>query len=584
MANDQSIPQNVKGASVTFTVKIAGQAIPATIEVYSMNVIKEANRVPSARLTLLDGDPAKQKFQVSDEALFIPGKQIELFAGHQSKEDLIFKGIIIKHAISVRKNGSSQLKLECRDVAFQMTLGKKSSQFKDVKDSDIANNLFSKYKISIDKIEDTKGTHPEMIQHNCSDWDFVLTRMDVNGKLVLINDGKVEVKAPDFSPAPVLTLQYGSTIHEFDAEMDARNQYADVKAVSWDPASQEVVEVNGQTPSSFKENGNISGSQLADATGLKEYVLRHGGNTAREELQAWANACKQKSAMAKIRGRVSCDGFAKIKPGDVVELQGLSNRFNGKIFAAGIRHDLTNGGWETTVQFGMDPSWFAQKFNDQMSTVAVVPSISGLYTAVVAQLEKDPKGEDRILVKIPMIDMAAEGVWARMAVPDAGDQRGYFFRPEIGDEMLAGFINNDPRDVVLVGMLNSSKKPAPLQAKDANKEKGFFFKSKMKILFNDDDKSMLFETPGGNKITLSEKDKGIKIEDQNGNKLTLNSDGISLETKKKLTLKSSGGDVETEGTNIKQTAKSQYKAEGSAGIELTSSAIAKLKGSLVQIN
>jgi hypothetical protein len=106
----------------------------------------------------------------------------------------------------------------------------------------------------------------------------------------------------------------------------------------------------------------------------------------------------------------------------------------------------------------------------------------------------------------------------------------------------------------------------------------------MKILFNDDDKSMLFETPGGNKITLSEKDKGITIEDQNGNKLTMNGDGISLETKKKLSLKSSGGDVETEGMNIKQTAKSQYKAEGSGGIELTSSAIAKLKGSLVQIN
>jgi Rhs element Vgr protein len=583
MPNEQSIPQNVKGAAVTFTVKIGGQAIPATFEVYSLNVLKEANRVPSAKVTLIDGDPSKQKFKASDDALFVPGKSIELFAGHQSKEDLLFKGIIVKHAIAVRRNGSSQLKLECRDTSFKMTLGKKSFQFKDVKDSDIANDLFSKYKITVTKIENTSTKHPEMLQYNCSDWDFVLARMDINGKLVLVNDGNVEVKAPDFSAKPILTLQYGATIHEFDAEMDARNQYADVKAVSWDPASQEVMEVNGQAPASFKENGNFSSSQLADATGLKEYLLRHGGSTAREELQAWANACKQKSLMARIRGRVSFDGFAKIKAGDIVELQGLSDRFNGKIFVAAVRQDVSNGGWETTVQFGMDPEWFTKKMDDHSSS-SLVPSIKGLHIAVVAQLEKDPKGEDRILVKIPMIDMAAEGIWARMAVLDAGDKRGSFFRPDIKDEVLVGFINEDPRDAVVLGMLNSSKKPAPLQAKDANKEKGFFFKSKMKMLFQEEDKSMSFETPGGNKIVLSEKDKGITIQDQNGNKLIMNKDGITMESSKKFIIKASSGDIESEGMNIKQTAKLNFKAEGSGGIELTSSAIAKLKGSLVQIN
>ncbi|HEV8283021.1 MAG TPA: type VI secretion system tip protein VgrG [Chitinophagaceae bacterium] len=581
MTNDRIIPEKVKGAAVTFTVKIDGQAIPRTFEVFSINVLKEANRVPFAKLTLIDGDPAKEKFLASSDALFVPGKKIELFAGHQSKEDLLFKGIIIKHAIAIRRNGSSQLKLECRDIAFQMTLGKKSFQFKDLTDSNIASDLFSKYKLSVSKIEDTSTKHPEMIQHNCSDWDFVLTRMDVNGKLVLVNDGKVEVKAPDFSANPELTLQYGATIHEFDAEMDARNQYAEVKALSWDPAAQEVVEVNGQAPNAVKENGDISGNQLADITGLKEYLLRHGGNITREELQSWANACRQKSLMAKIRGRVSFDGYAKIKPGDLIELKGLSERFNGKIFVAGVRHDISNGGWETTVQFGIDPQWFSEKFSNHAS---LLPAIQGLHTAVVAQLEKDPKGEDRILVKIPMIDMTAEGIWARIATLDAGEKRGSFFRPDIGDEVLVGFINNDPRDAIVLGMLNSSKKPSPLQAKNDNKEKGFFFKNKMKILFHEEDKSMTFETPKGNKIILSEKDKGITIKDQNGNKLIMNKDGITMESAKKLIIKASGGDIESEGQNIKQKAKAQFKAEGSGGIELTSSAIAKLKGSLVQIN
>ena len=581
MANDRIIPEKVKGAAVTYTVKIEGNAIPRTYEVYSISVLKEVNRVPFAKLTLIDGDPAKEKFLASNDSLFIPGKKIELFAGHQSKEDILFKGIIIKQAIAIRRNGSTQLKLECRDIAFQMTLGKKSFQFNDLTDSKIATDIFSKYKISVAKMEDTSIKHPEMIQHNCSDWDFVLTRMDVNGKLVLLNDGEVEVKAPGFSAKPALSLQYGATIHEFDAEMDARNQYASVKALSWDPASQEVVEVNGQAPSAVKENGNIPGDQLAEVTGLDEYVLRHGGDITREELQLWASACRQKSLMAKIRGRVSFDGYAKIKTGDLIELNGISERFNGKIFVAGVRHDISNGGWETTVQFGIDPGWFSDKFSDHSS---LLPSIQGLHLAAVAQLEKDPKGEDRILVKIPMINKSAEGIWARIATLDAGEKRGSFFRPEVGDEVLVGFINNDPRHAVVLGMLNSSKKPSPLQAKKENNEKGFFFKSKMKILFHDEDKSMTFETPKGNKLILSEKDKGITIKDQNGNKLIMNDKGIQIESASKMIIKASSGDIETEGLNIKQKAKAQFKAEGSGGIELSSSAIAKLKGSLVQIN
>jgi len=39
-----------------------------------------------------------------------------------------------------------------------------------------------------------------------------------------------------------------------------------------------------------------------------------------------------------------------------------------------------------------------------------------------------------------------------------------------------------------------------------------------------------------------------------------------------------------QGENITNTAQASFKADGTAGIELTSSAIAKLKGSLVQIN
>lgn len=587
MANDQTIPEKVKGAAITFTVKVDGQAIPQILQVYSVAVVKEANRIPTAKLTVIDGEPSKTDFAVSSGTVFLPGKEIEIFAGHQSNEDSIFKGIIVKHGIVVRKSGASQLTLECKDKSFRMTLGKKSAYYTDQKDSDIANTLLEKYKITITSIEDTKKKFAEMVQYDISDWDFLVSRMDVNGKLVLINSGTVTISAPDFSLAPVLTLQYGATIHEFDAEMDARNQYKAVKAVAWNQSSQEVLEVNGQDPAKIKENGNFTANQLADITGLKEIVLRHGGSISQEELQSWADAYWQKSKMAKIRGRVSFDGFSGIKPGDLIELKGLGDRFNGKVFVAGVRHDLANGGWITSVQFGIGPEWFSDQFIPvHPAAKSLIPAIQGLHTGVVSQLEKDPAGEDRVLIKLPMVDIGGEGTWARIATLDAGKKRGSFFRPDIGDEVLVGFINNDPRDAVILGMMNSSKLPAAIQPKDSNKIKGFFFPSEMKIVFDEDDPSMTFQTKGGNKLFITEKknEEGITLQDQHGNKILMNKDGITLESAKKIILKASGGDVEIEGINVKQKAQAEFKAEGAAGLEVSSSAIAKLKGSLVQIN
>jgi Rhs element Vgr protein len=575
---------NAKGATVTHTVKVNGQAIPSTLEVFSFTVVKEVNRIPWAKITIIDGNPATGNFPASNDSLFVPGNEVELFVGYQSQEKKIFKGTIVKHGIAIRRNGTSQLKLECRDKAFQMTVRRNSNYFSEIKDSDVAKQLCQKYGLNT-AIEDTSVQHANVVQYDITDWDFVLSRLDGEGKIVIVDDGSFTSKKPDFNQSPVLTLQYGENIHEFDAEMDARNQYSGVKAQSWDYSSQELLEAEAQEPTQVKENGNISSSQLSKVNGNDPFILRYPGKYDQQELQIWASAWWQKSRMAKTRGRVRSDGSADVKPGTLIELKGVGDRFSGKVWVSGVRHDVAEGGWTTDVQFGLEPEWFVEKFSSvSPATQSMINVIQGLHTGVVKQIEKDPSGEDRILVKLPLINVSPEGTWARVATLDAGENRGTFFRPEVGDEVLVGFINNDAENAVVLGMLNSSKKPAPLQAEDANNKKGVFFKSKMKMLFNDQDKSMQFETPGGNKVVLSEKDKGITLQDQNGNKLLLNQDGITLESSKKVILKASSGDIEVEGMNLKQKASMQFKAEGSAGVEVSSSAVAVIKGSLVQIN
>lgn len=243
-------------------------------------------------------------------------------------------------------------------------------------------------------------------------------------------------------------------------------------------------------------NGNLTASNLADVIGGEAHIIRHGGKLSQPELQAWADGRLLKERLAKVRGRAKFQGFAGVMPGKVIEIDGIGERFEGKLYVSGIRHSFAKGNWETDVQLGLNPDLFAETYNVRpLPASGLLPAISGLQIGIVTVLENDPDGEDRIKVRLPMISTSEEGIWARIATLDAGKERGTFFRPEIGDEVIAGFLNDDPRYPVILGMCHSSAKPAPEPAKDDNHRKGYVSREKMKFTFDDEKKSSRWKRP-----------------------------------------------------------------------------------------
>ncbi len=566
---------------VTTKVIINGAEVSRTIDILSIVVEKEINRIPSARLVITDGDPAAQDFSVSNQELFVPGNEIEISAGYHFEEEVIFKGIIIKQNLKIRTD-HALLIVECKDVLVKLTVGRKSKYFTDKKDSEIIEEIISVYTIE-NEIESTDVQHKEMVQFNVSDWDYCVMRAQMNGKVCIANDGKLTVKSPGYDGDEVETVAFGATLLDFDAEMDARTQLSGVTGYSWDYAAQELVEAEAAAPS-VNLNGNIPSGDLASVINAGNIALRSGGATPADELQQWVDAKALFSQLAKVRGRVKFQGIPAVKPDTVLKVEGVGDRFNGKVYVSGVRHQITEGNWTVDAQFGVEPRWFTETVNiSDLPAAGLNAAVNGLQTGVVTQLESDPDGEDRILVKLPVVDNEVQGTWARVSTLDAGENRGSFFRPEIGDEVIVGFINANPNDAVVLGMLNSSAKPAPLPASDDNYEKGFFTRSEMKLVFNDDKKSVILETPAGKKISVDEDAGVIQFEDENGNKFTLNSDGVTIESYKDVIIKAAG-DVKVEGINIEIKASAQLKAEGSAGAELSSGASTTVKGSIVQIN
>lgn len=566
---------------VTHKILVDGQQLPSTYQVLSIVVEKEINRIPTAKIVLLDGDPASQDFVLSNEDFFIPGKEVEITAGYHSEEETIFKGIVIRHNLKIRPT-KSQLTIECKDEAVKLTVGRKSKYFYESKDSEIIEEIIGEYGFDKD-VEATNVLHPEMVQYDVTDWDFSVTRAQANGKVCVVDDGAIAFVSPDYSQNEKHTLVYGATILDFDAEIDARYQFNNVSSFGWDVANQEVLEIESNT-ADVALNGNISAANLASVIELKKMELKDGSGPTDAGLQDWANAKSLFNQLAKITGRVKFQGVADVKPNTTLVLAGVGDRFNGKVYVSAVRHFIGEGTWTVDAQFGINPKWFSESTEiNSLPASGLLAAVNGLQIAKVTQLEEDPKGEYRVLVRMPIVNNDEQGVWARIATLDAGENRGSFFRPEIDDEVIVGFLNGNPNDPIILGMLNSSAKPAPFEPADDNHEKGFVTRSEMKLVFDDDKNSIVMETPKGNKITLSEDDGGIEIVDENDNKMTLSSDGIVLESPSDITIKATG-DVNIEGTNVSITANAEFAAEGSAGSKISSSAITEIKGSMVNIN
>lgn len=583
-----SIPKPATPDVCTATVLVEGTALPGTVGILSIIVSREVNRIPSATLTVRDGEAALQTFEVSNKDFFVPGKKIEIKLGYSSDEETVFKGIIVKHSIKIRSQ-SSALTVECRDEAAKMTVGRNSKYYTDKKDSDIIEEIIGQHGLKKD-VKSTKPSLKEVVQYDSTDWDFIVCRAEANGMLVMVEDGKVIVDEPDTKQKPVLAVAYGATVIELDAEIDARVQSPGIKAMSWSAADQALSEAEAADKAG-KGSGNLAPSDLADVLGGDPRALRHSGNLSQPELQAWADGLMLRERLAKVRGRVKFDGFAEVMPGKMLEIQGVGERFEGGVFVSGVRHQFAGGNWTTDVQFGLNPEPFTQTFNLRpLPAAGLMPAVSGLQMGVVTALEGDPEGEDRIKIKLPLVSAEDEGTWARLATLDAGQERGTYFRPEIEDEVVVGFLNDDPRHPVVLGMCHSSAKPAPETAKDDNHLKGYVSREKMKFTFDDEKKVITLETPGGNKLTLSDEDKGIILEDQNGNKITLDDKGISIESAKEITIKATK-DLKAEGMNVELKAQTAFKAEGSGNAELKGanvsvkgSAAAVIQGGVVQIN
>lgn len=573
---------------------------------YGINSIvttSSINKIPMAKLTLLDGNVAQQEFKASQANDFNPGNELTIKIGYGDFEDVLFKGIIVKQRVKQSSDGSTQLCIELKDQAVKMTAARKNRIFTDKTDVDILKEICNDYLgKGIEKVDIPAGGNPEgnqphreMVQYFCSDWDFLVSRADAIGRLVFVDNGEIKITEPDYSGKPLADLYFGGNIYEFDFELNAIGQYKKVTARSFDPEKREVAEED-VTSAITADQGNLTTSDLSEVLGVEDYPLQHSGLLNNSELKSWAYSKLMRSQLNKIRGTAKIDGWTKVKPGVLIELNQISDKFNGTAFVSGILNQFTaDSGWYTELQTGYDQEWFSECYDNIIHPPAsgLLPAVNGLLIGRVISTDNEEENDSNYWVKvlIPMINNDQDGVWARVTGIGSGETKGIYFKPEVGDDVVLGFLDDDPRQPVVLGSLYSHL-PPPEKTEESEESsgeiKGFFARNDFSLVFDESTDTVTIQTPEEQKIVLSDKEDSnggfISIEDAHGNYIRMDKDGITLFSNKDLNLEAKKN-INIKGVNVTNDCSGSFEASGTTGATVESSGgNTKIAGTLVMIN
>ncbi len=343
------------------------------------------------------------------------------------------------------------------------------------------------------KIAPTNGeTLSYIVQYKETAWQF-LNRMGATyGDWFYYNGKNVVLGMPTGTN---VDLTFGSNLSRFNMSLQVRPSNFEVMA--YDYLNNEVYDT---TPSGIEGKAGLdnfgkhtySKSQTFFATQPKQWNNNYVTN--KKQLDDFTNtrAAAQSSNMVKFNG---ASGHPGVQLGNTVEVKG-NNVFNsadeayGQFTVIGVTHH-TDGQGNYNNDFLAIPASIKTP-----PVTAYTEPICETQSAIVTD-NYDPKGLGRVRVRFHWMKPSEKTPWIRMMMPHAGGGKGHFFIPEIEEEVIVAFEDNNALKPYVQGsMYNAGQNNS--YSNDGNDVKIIQTRSGTKIRMNDAEGSVFVEDPSGN--------------------------------------------------------------------------------------
>lgn len=202
----------------------------------------------------------------------------------------------------------------------------------------------------------------------------------------------------------------------------------------------------------------------------------------------------------------------------------------------------------------------------------------GVEIGIVTNVQ-DPDKLGRVKVCFPRLPGKPEGDWARVAQPSAGAGRGFYWIPQVNDEVLVAFERGEAHRPYVIGSLwNGVDKPMSVAYTDENTKVMIQTKSGHQIILDDkqgEEKIVIADKSGQRTLTFDVKNKKFLVEAKAGD--------VEIHAEKKIVLSCEDLEIKT-GKSAKVDVGTNFDLKVDSNASVKASGQLNLKASRVNIN
>jgi phage protein D/phage baseplate assembly protein gpV len=497
-----------------FHVKVNGDALAADISrnIVELSVTLAAGSIDALRLTLSNAYPELRWTHTADADLFAVGTSVVVTMGYVGEEETMFDGEITGITPSFPEGGAPTVEVEALNRLHRLQQRSDLITLQDATDGDMVAKIADASHLSA-QVDDPGTVHPTLSTELAPHLQYLMERAGMVQRQVWVEGTTLHFAVPKAEEKPQYTLVWGRTrasategslpLQSFSPSLDARGPVGSVVVVGQDPLTRERIEGKA---------GSGSGEEVLGGPATLVVADEPVGSVA--EAEARAKAIYDARAAQFIRGSGATLGLPGLRPGTVVQLDGLGPRFNGPYHVTSATHSIGGSGYRTTFQCAREPGRGTTLLDALQPPGQAggggVTRIDSVATGVVTNAE-DPEKLGRVRIKFPWLSEEQESPWARVAVP----QRGMWMPPAVDDEVLVAFDRGDPQSPYVVGALwNQNAPPAEAGADGAAQVKVLRSRSGHVVRMDDtegEEKIEIADGSGKSSIVISTKDGSITI-------------------------------------------------------------------------
>lgn len=501
--------------STKITIEIAGE----TLTRFSKLVINQKVQTHH-RFSLLQPLPKEFVGQAVEKAQRYVGEPIKITitpSSMMTASPFVFNGIITE-AQMVRTSGASGgIIINGYSPTILLEGTPHIRSFSDKSLGDIVNEVLKNYSqanlnpaVSIEK----DATLPYTVQYSESDFGFLCRIAQKKGQWIYYNGEELTFGKPN---SKNFTLEYGRSLHSFNIEMRAKS--LGFEYLGYDPSAGEAqkagsMEVNYQ-PQGFSKTLFETSKKLFpnNSTMLYSHALEEGNSRTHLVDRITTQLQSRSADLVTAKGDSDETG---LRIGDVVEIKEPAFSLTGNLLD-GLQEQNFGSYIITDIMHICDESGNYHNSFDAVPESVVSPPYGNVHSFPTAESQpatvvsnSDPAGLGRVQVAFEWQKEAGlQTPWIRMINPHSGGGKGFYFIPEVGEEVLVGFEGgNAEKPFVLGAMYNGGASSG--YAAETNKIKAIHTRSGHIIKFTEDE-SIIITDKSGNEIQLDTVGSNINI-------------------------------------------------------------------------